>query len=184
MNGVNQADDIAQQIAALHAVGQPLKHGSDHVAPLSTGSIAPQIAQIGEQAGTLRAGGQRGLLVSQKRQQVRPGQAVGRSGPVAPAVGRGNRAAIRPPGQFGALFLNTLQVVQELEKHDPGQHGQAVQVAVQALVLAHDLARRLDDAVEALGRGEWFGCGFLADGFGHDALFLSGSLSPGGRGLG
>ena len=36
MNGVNQIDDIAQQIAALHAIGQPLKHGGDHVAPLPT----------------------------------------------------------------------------------------------------------------------------------------------------
>ena len=50
--------------------------------------------------------------------------------------------------------------------------GRRSKVAVQALVLTHDLARRLDDAVEPVGRGEWFGCGFLADGFGHDALFM------------
>ena len=57
MNGVNQVDDIAQQITALHAVGQALKHGGDDVAPLPSGGIATQSAQIGEQAGTLGAGG-------------------------------------------------------------------------------------------------------------------------------
>jgi len=47
-----------------------------------------------------------------------------------------------------------LQVVEELEEHDPRQHRQPIEVAVQTLVLAHDVARRLDEAAELLGGRE------------------------------
>ncbi len=46
-------------------------------------------------------------------------------------------------------------IVEELEEHDPGEHRQAVEVAVEPLVLAHDVARGLDDAAEALRGGGW-----------------------------
>jgi hypothetical protein len=45
-------------------------------------------------------------------------------------------------------------VVEELEEHDPGEHRQAVEVAVEALVLAHDVAGRLDEAAQTLGGGQ------------------------------
>jgi hypothetical protein len=54
----------------------------------------------------------------------------------------------------GALFANLLVVVQELEEHDPCEHGQAVEVAVESLVLAHDVAGGLDEGAETLGGGE------------------------------
>jgi hypothetical protein len=45
-------------------------------------------------------------------------------------------------------------VVEELEEHDPGEHGQPVQVAVESLVLPHDVAGGLDEAPEPLGGRE------------------------------
>ena len=50
-----------------------------------------------------------------------------------------------------------LHVVEELQEHDPGEHRQAVEVAIQALVLAHDVAGGLDHASEPL-------CGSLLPG--------------------
>ena len=49
--------------------------------------------------------------------------------------------------------MHPLQVIEELEEHDPGQHRQPIKVAIQPLVLPHDLARGLDDGIKALGRG-------------------------------
>ena len=60
-------------------------------------------------------------------------------------------------GELGVGFANLLQIVQELEEHDPGEHGQAVEVAVQPFVFAHDVARRLDERAELLGGRQWCG---------------------------
>ena len=49
------------------------------------------------------------------------------------------------PASVASVFADLLHVVEELEEHDPGEHGQAVEVAVQPLVLAHDVARGLDE---------------------------------------
>ena len=56
--------------------------------------------------------------------------------------------------QLGLALLDLLHVVEELQEHDPGEHRQAVEVAVQPLVLAHDVARGLDQAAELLGGGQ------------------------------
>lgn len=152
VDAVHQVDDVAQQIAALHAVGQALEHGGDDVAALAAG-VAAQAAQIGEQAGTVGAVGQGGVFIGQEGEQVWAGEAVERRCPIPPAIGRFDDAAVFPPGQFGALCFDALQVVQEFQEHDPGQHRQAVEVAVQPFVLAHDSARGLDDAVEPLRGG-------------------------------
>ena len=56
------------------------------------------------------------------------------------------------PARAASCLPLLLQVVQELEEHDPGEHRQAVEVAVQPLVLAHDVAGGLDEAAEATGR--------------------------------
>ena len=84
---------------------------------------------------------------------------VGR--PVAPAVGRlDGRAEASCPRSFASSSRDLLHVVQELQEHDPGEHRQAVEVAVEALVLAHDVAAGLDEAAELLGGGLG-GCRFF-----------------------
>ena len=61
------------------------------------------------------------------------------------------RAPLPPP--------HLLHVVQELEEHDPGEHRQAIEIAIEPLILAHDVTRGLDDAAQLLRRG--FGSFFL-----------------------
>ena len=57
------------------------------------------------------------------------------------------------PASLRFFLADLFHVIQELQEHDPGEHGQAVEVAVQALVLAHDVAAGLDEAPELLGGG-------------------------------
>ena len=54
----------------------------------------------------------------------------------------------------GLLFAVLLDVVEELEEHDPGEQRQTVEVAVEPLVLAHDVAGGLDERRAA---GRWRG---------------------------
>ena len=58
------------------------------------------------------------------------------------------------PASFDFDLLALLQVVEKLQEHDPGEHRQPVQVAVEAPVLPHDVAGGLDEAAELLGRGQ------------------------------
>ena len=135
VDAVNQVDHVAQQVAALHTVTQALEHRGDDIASRTLAVVTAQTLEIAEQSGTGSAVGSRRLLGSQKSQQVRAADAVGPGRPVPPAVGRLNKRTVIATGQFGPLLLNPFHVVEELEEHDPGQHGQTVQVAVQALSL-------------------------------------------------
>jgi hypothetical protein len=45
-------------------------------------------------------------------------------------------------------------VIEEFQEHDPGEHGQPIEVAIEALVLSHDVPGRLDEAAQALGASE------------------------------
>jgi hypothetical protein len=45
------------------------------------------------------------------------------------------------------------QVIQELQKHDPSEQWQAIQIAIQPLVLPHDVARGFEQGAEGLGGG-------------------------------
>ena len=129
-----------------------VEDGGDHVAAVvAVGTGEP--AQVGEEAGTALAVGPGALLLVDEGEQFVAGDAVRAGGPVAPAVGRLDGRAELLAGERGLLLALQLQVVEELEKHDPGEHGQAVEVAVEALVLAHDVAGGLDEAAEGLGGG-------------------------------
>ncbi len=69
------------------------------------------------------------------------------------------------PASFGLLLALQLQVVEKLEEHDPRQQRQAVEVAVQPLVLPHDVAGGLEQTAEGLGSS--LRCGRCFFGFGH-----------------
>ena len=62
------------------------------------------------------------------------------------------------PGPLAAdgrfLLAKPFYVIQELQEHDPGEHRQTVEVAVQPLVLAHDVPRGLGETAELLSCGE------------------------------
>lgn len=167
MDAVDQVHHVAQQIAAFHAVRETLKDGGDDVAAFAPAIVTAQSPQIGKKAdafGSIRA---LGLFCGQEGQQVRAGDTVHLGCPVAPAIRGFDDRAVILAGQFGAFLLDPLHVVEELQEHDPGQHRQAIKIAVQPLVLAHDLAGGFDDAVETLGGRQLLGRSLLAGGFGH-----------------
>src|ERR1043165_4167661 len=70
------------------------------------------------------------------------------------AVGRFDGVTEAFAGQLRIGFADLLKIVQELEEHDPGEHGQTVKIAVEPFVFAHDVARGLDQATKLLGGGQ------------------------------
>jgi hypothetical protein len=160
VDAVDLVQQVAQQIAVDHPVLHALEHGGDHVAAF-VAMGGREAAQVGEQPGTLcpiRAGGV--LVLVDVGEQFVARDAVGLRCPVAPAVGRFDCCAERLAGHGGFVLALALQIVEEFQEHDPGQHRQAVKVAVEPLVLAHDIARRLQQAAKRLRRGHRLG-GFL-----------------------
>ena len=153
VDAVDFVDDIAQEVAVDHAVDGAFEDGGDHVAPVATVRTL-KAAEVGEEAGAFLAVGTAGFFVVHEGYQFVAGDAVGLRGPVAPAIGRFDGVTEAFAGELGVGLSDLFQIVQELEEHDPGEHGQAVEVAVQPFVLAHDVARRLDEAAELLGGRE------------------------------
>ena len=60
------------------------------------------------------------------------------------------------PASVASSSRCMLQVVEELEEHDPGEQRQPVEIAIEPLVLAHDVARGLEQTAEGLGGGGVF----------------------------
>lgn len=144
MNAVDLVDDVAEQVAIVHSVDRAPKHGRDDVAPVATLGSA-QRAQVRKESCALRAVGTAALLLIDERDQLVASDAVFLRGPILPAVRRLERGLELLAGELHFLLAYRLHVVEELEEHHPGQHGDAIEVAVEPLVLAHDVARGLED---------------------------------------
>ena len=155
VDAVDQIDDIAEQIAGNHAVLDAAEDVGDHVAA-AIAVLPLQGPEVGEQPRPLLAVRPHGLVVVDELDEFVAGDAVLLGGPIPPAIGRFDGRAVLLAADCRPRFLDLLQVVKELEEHDPGEHRQAVEVAVEPLVLPHDVAGRLDEAAELLGRG--LGC--------------------------
>lgn len=120
VNAVHLVDDVPQQIARLHAVGDAGKHVGDH-APRVVVVIERERAEVGEQSGPAATVGPQCFIMPDKRQQLWPGNAVILRGPIAPAVRRFNCGTILLPAKLGFLFPLLFDVVEELQEHDPGK---------------------------------------------------------------
>ena len=141
---VDFVDHVAEQIAVDHAVDRAFEDGGDDVAPVAAVG-ALQAAQIGEQARPFGAVRTDGFFVIHEGDQLVAGDSFRLRRPIAPAIRRFESRTKALAAHLGFLFANLLHVVEEFEKHDPGEHRQAVQVAVEPFVLAHDVAAGLDD---------------------------------------
>ncbi len=75
--------------------------------------------------------------------------------PIAPAVGRLDGRLELFPGQLGLALALEFQVIQELQEHDPSEHRQPVEVAIEPFVLPHDVPRGFEESAEGLGGGGW-----------------------------
>jgi len=136
VDGVELVDDLAQQVAALHVVVGVFKHTAHHVATRVAPGITTEAFQGGKQ------------LVVDKAQQHVAGDAFGIRRPVAPAHGFGDRALVVVAGEF-EFFLER---VKHFEEQQPGELRDALGVAINAAVLAHDVLDGFDDAGE-IGHG-------------------------------
>ena len=126
--------------------------GGDHVAPVVAVG-AGEGAEVAEQARALLAVRAVGLLVVDEREEFVAGDAVRLGRPVAPTVGRIDGGFELFAGELGLALALDFEVVEEFQEHDPCEHRQAVEVAVEALILAHDVARGLEEGAAGLDGG-------------------------------
>jgi len=144
MDVVDFVDHVTKQITVDHAVNGAFENGRDNIAPVAAVG-ALEAPQIGEETGAFVSVRADGLLVVYKGDQLVAGYALRFSGPVAPTVGRFESQTKALTAHLAFLFANLLHVVEEFQEHDPGEHGETVEIAVEPFILAHDIAARLYD---------------------------------------
>ena len=172
VDAVDLVDDVAQQVAADHAVLDALEDVGHHLTLAALGTLPCQTTQVGEQAFATGAVGAHRHILADEGQQFVTGDAVRACGPVAPAVRRFDDGLVAPAVEFGLLRVQCFEVIEELEEHHPGEQGQTVHVAVEALVLAQDLAGAADQGRQVVAGGQ--GGGGLLAGLGRGGAGLSG----------
>ena len=102
------------------AVDDAGEDGGDDVSAVRAVGAA-QVAEVSEQTGAFLAVGADGLLLVDEADQLVTGDAVFLGGPVAPAVWFLDSRAVALASQLSAALLNLFHVVEELEKHNPGE---------------------------------------------------------------
>ncbi len=140
MNAIDLVDDVTQQIAADHAVLHAAEDVGNNLALTAFLAAAGHTAQVREQARAARAVGTVAFILVDESQQFVATEAVLAGGPITPAVGPVDDGMIGLTIQFGFFLIHHFEVVEELEKHHPGEQGETVHIAVQPLVFAQDLA--------------------------------------------
>ena len=145
MDVVYFVDNIAQEIPVHHAVDRSLEYTRDDIPPVAVRAL--KRFEVGEKDQTARQ--PHGFILVDETMS---------SGPVMPSGLPPNRASDMadqsPDETFSGklrLFLpDFLRVIEKFQEHDPGEHGEPVEVAVQSLVFAHDIAAGFDQAAELL----------------------------------
>jgi hypothetical protein len=114
----------------------------------------------------LRAVGAVAFVLVDEGQQFVATESIFTRGPVAPAVWRFDDGVVGLAVEFGFFLVDDFEVIEELEEHHPGEQRQAVDVAIEPLVLAQDLARAADQRRQVVARGQGrfgaFGSWFLS----------------------
>ena len=153
MYTVDFVDDVAQKVAVDHTVDGSAKDSGDDVAPIvDIGSL--QVTQVGKESRTACAIGSYGFFVVDEGDEVVACEhGVRVVGPIAPAVWWFDSWLKAFACDGGIVLTQLLHIVEEFEEEYPGEHGQAVKVAVESFVLTHDVANRFDDAAQLLGGG-------------------------------
>ena len=131
---VDLVDHLAHQVAGLHVVVGVLEDAADDEAALVV-MRRLEVLEGGEQ------------LVVDEVEQLVAGHALGVGGPVAPAQRLGDGRAVGVVEQFVLGFL----VVEDLEEEHPDQLADALGVAIDADILAHDVLDGFDEG----GEGHW-----------------------------
>ena len=134
--GDDPVDDLAHQVAGLHVVVGVLEDAADDEAALV---VAPglQFLEPGEE------------FVVDEVQQFVAGHAFRVGRPVAPAQRLGDRRLVIVVEQLVLGFL----VVVDLEEEHPDELADALRVAIDADILAHDVLDRFEGGGEGHGAG-------------------------------
>jgi hypothetical protein len=126
---VEPVDDLPQQRAGLHVVIGVLEGAADE---LMAGRASLQLLESGEK-----------IIVDELHQPV-AGDAFGIGGPVAPAQFLGEGRAVIVAGHLQLSFLS----VEDFEEQHPCKLGEALSVAIDANVFAHDVLDGFDGGGE------------------------------------
>ena len=125
---VDLVDDLPHELAGLHVVVGVLEHIAHDAAAVALLAGGGQFLERGEQ------------LVVDEGEQFVAGDAFGIGGPGAPLELLRDRRAVAVLHQFQFLVL----VVDDLEEEHPAELGDALGVAIDADVLAHDVLNGFD----------------------------------------
>ncbi len=134
---VDLVDHVAKEVSRQHPVMGLLEDGGEDV-PGIVAAGTGEVPQVREQ------------LVVHEFHQVLTGLPIGIGSPVAPAVGLldGGTEAL-PLGDRAVLFV----AVEGSEEEEPSELRYAIEVAVEAGVLSHDVSGRFDGTGELGSRG-------------------------------
>ena len=106
-------DDIAQEVAGLHAVRDPFKHIGDDILPAFAG-FGLEAAQISEEPRALGTIGSHGFVLRDELEQFVASNAVSHYSPIAPAVRRFDDGLVFLPPKLCFLLRSDFQVVEKL----------------------------------------------------------------------
>ena len=132
---VDLVDHLPHQLAGLHVVVGVLEHVLDHAAAVAGLGRGREVLQRREQ------------FVVDEGQKLLAGDALGVRRPGAPLVFLRDRRAVLGLEQFKFLIL----IVDDLEEEHPAQLADALGVAIDAGVLAHDVLNGFDDGADGHG---------------------------------
>ena len=140
---VDLVDDLPHELAGLHVVVGVLEHIAHHAAAVGLFSGDGQFLELREKLGV------------DEGQQFIAGDAFGIGGPGAPLELFRDGRAVAVLHQLQLLVL----VVDDLEEEHPAELGDALGIAIDADILAHDVLDGFDGVADGHGLG-----GFLVKG--------------------
>jgi hypothetical protein len=132
INPIDFVDHLPHQLAGFHIIVSVLEHVFDHAAALARLSCRRQVLQGWEK------------LAIHEGQQFIPGYAFGVSCPIPPLELGGNRRAIIVLHQVQLLIL----VVDDFQEEHPAQLADALRIAIDAGILAHDVLNGFNDGAD------------------------------------
>ena len=133
MDPRNFVNYVAQEITVDHSVDRSFENGRNHIT--SVAAVASrEAAQVSEKPEAAGAIWQNCLFIIHERNQFITSDSRRIRRPIPPAIGRIDCPLKFFSCKFRFFFTLELQIIEKLQKHDPSQHRQPIQIAIQPLV--------------------------------------------------
>ena len=129
MNFVQFTDYIPKEVAVNHSVDGTVENLRNDVATISIRTL--KRAQVGKETKPLFPVRAHCILLVDECDQLwsRHTNSIPRRSPITPTVRRLDCRTEPLASELRFLCSEVFHVIKELQKHDPGEHGQAVKVA-------------------------------------------------------